>query len=96
MLVNIYGPNVDDQMFYKKLDDFISSNENKRFIIGGDFNTVLKVNLDKRGGLQSTNRKNREVITNIIEKYDLVDIWRTKHGTQQRLRGIRIQDSNFM
>ncbi|MES9884044.1 MAG: reverse transcriptase domain-containing protein [Sedimenticola sp.] len=84
LLINIYGPNTEGNTFFNQLDDFISQHENERMIIGGDFNVTLNCDLDKKGGLITTNKVNRDKIKNIIEKYDLSDIWRIQHGNQQR------------
>ena len=45
--INIYGPNKDELNIFEILEAYIRSNEDKNFIIGGDFNTVLHIHLDK-------------------------------------------------
>ena len=40
-LINIYGPNNDDVNFFEHLERYLKENDEKTFIIGGDFNTVL-------------------------------------------------------
>ena len=45
-------------------------------IIGGDFNLVLDVEKDKKGGLARTHKKSLEVINSASESLDLVDAWR--------------------
>ena len=50
------------------------------FIIGGDFNTVLDIHLDKKNGKLDTNKHCREKITDIQET-GLTDIWRDKRLT---------------
>ena len=47
-LVNIYGYNSDDTSLFDKLNNYLGENEDKTFIIGGDFNTVLNTELDKK------------------------------------------------
>ena len=44
--------------------------------MGGDFNLVLDVDKDKKGGLARTHKKSREVITNFFENLALIDAWR--------------------
>ena len=46
-IVNIYGPNNDDITLFNRLEDYMNENQEKTFIIGGDFNTVLNENLEK-------------------------------------------------
>ena len=47
-IINIYGPNKDELNIFEILEAYIRSNEDKTFIIGGDFNTVLDIHLDKK------------------------------------------------
>ena len=36
-LINIYGPNKDDVNFFEPLEKYLKENDEKTFIIGGDF-----------------------------------------------------------
>ena len=45
-------------------------------ILGGDFNLVLSVKKDKKGGMSRTHKKSLEIINNYCESLDLVDVWR--------------------
>ena len=47
-VINIYGPNNDDKSLFEQLLQYIIDNEDSDFIIGGDFNTVLNTDKDKR------------------------------------------------
>ena len=80
-ILNIYGPNKDEIDIFEILELYISTHEDKNFIIGGDFNTVLDIHLDKKNGKLDTHKRCRQKITNILETYDLTDIWRDKHPT---------------
>lgn len=53
-LVNVYSPNDDDPNFFKTLADRMEDFQKDEIIIGGDFNTVLDVQKDKKGGLPKT------------------------------------------
>ena len=44
--------------------------------MGGDFNLVLDVDKDKKGGLARTHKKSLEVINDFSENLDLIDAWR--------------------
>ena len=57
----------------------IAENEDMDFILGGDFNTVLNPEIDKRNGLLDTHKKCRCILNNIIDIHDLADIWRIQH-----------------
>ena len=78
-IVNIYGPNNDDTALFNKLEEYMKENQEKTFIIGGDFNTVLNENLDKRNGRTNTHILCRNKIKHITETFDLIDIWRDMH-----------------
>ena len=75
-LINIYGPNNDDTAFFKKLESFCAENEDKNFIIGGDFNVVIDPEVDKSGGIKNTHNRSRLKLNELISKYDLIDAWR--------------------
>ena len=75
-IINVYGPNKDDASFFDILEDYILSNDEKSFIMGGDFNTVLNVDLDKKNGNSHTHKKCTEKISSIINTSKIVDIWR--------------------
>ena len=75
----MYGPNNDEIRIFEKLEEYIKENEEKTIIIGGDFNTVLDETLDKRNGRTDTHRKCRSKIRNLMDTYNLIDIWRETH-----------------
>ena len=76
-LINIYGPNNDDTaFFFLKLESFCVENEDKNFIIGGDFNLVIDPEVDKSGGIKNTHNCSRLKLNELISKYDLIDAWR--------------------
>ena len=45
-------------------------------IIGGDFNLVLDIDIDKMGGLAKTHTIAVKVIKDHMTELDLVDVWR--------------------
>ena len=47
-ILNIYGPNEDNISLFDKLSNYLSINDQKSFIIGGDFNTVINYKVDKK------------------------------------------------
>ena len=66
-LINLYGPNNDDPAFFEQLEKYIRENNEKTFIVGGDFNTVINENIDKRNGRTGTHKLCRRTINNIID-----------------------------
>ena len=75
-LVNVYAPNEDDPNFFKILADHMEDFQKDEIIIGGDFNLVLDVQKDKKGGLPKTHNGARRTVSEISENLDLVDAWR--------------------
>ena len=49
-LVNIYAPNNDNPTFFQNVLDHLLSFECEKIIMGGDFNLVMGVQRDKKGG----------------------------------------------
>ena len=78
-IINIYGPNQDELNIFEILEAYIRSNEDKNFIIGGDFNTVLDIHLDKKNRRTDIHKLCRQKLIDILETYDFTDIWRDKH-----------------
>lgn len=76
VIINIYGPNKDDTFIFEKLRSFLLDKEDKTIIIGGDFNTVINPEIDKKNGNKNTQKKCREVIHKIKTQFNLGDIWR--------------------
>ena len=74
-LVNVYAPNVDEPNFFVSLFNDISLRPVENLIIGGDFNLVLDVRLDRYNSVYN-NHKSLEVIKEYIEELDLCDVWR--------------------
>lgn len=80
-LVNIYAPNIENlqNQFYDNLKDVFSQRkfeDSDRIIIGGDFNCILNAKLDKSGGIEKVKDSVVHKISNIIDSFDLIDIWR--------------------
>ena len=82
-MANIYAPNYNNPTFFLNLSQKIEDLSNENQIIGGDFNLVLNIDIDKLGGRQTTNLKSQEVLRNWCEHTDLIDIWRLQHPADQ-------------
>lgn len=83
-LINVYGPNKDDGIFFSDIAKLIDEYCEGSLILGGDFNTVLNLSLDKIGGRPRTNFKARDEILTLNENYNLIDIWRHKNPNTKR------------
>ena len=79
LLVNIYAPNEDDAKFYDNLFTVISEYNLQNTVIGGDYNLVQDLCMDKDGGRHKTNENARKCVIKYMETLDLVDVWRVKN-----------------
>ena len=73
-LVNIHAPNNDNPTFFQNLLDQILSFECEEVIMGGDFNLVIDVRKDKKGGNATTHRNLLKEVQNIANSLDLTDV----------------------
>ena len=76
ILINVYGPNKEDSNFYSVLENLLKQYEHETLIIGGDYNTIINSDKDKKNGRNDTNRNNKQQINSFMTNYDLNDIWR--------------------
>jgi len=100
LLVNIYGPNRDNELvaFYLSLLQTIVKNDFdtiENIIMGEDCNSPLKLTVDKRGG----NLFPRQSVINTMEELqsqlDLHDIWRIKTLRHVVIHGVN-WNPNFL
>ena len=78
-IINIYAPRTDSarQSFFSGLDEFISEDDDN--IIGGDFNCIGNVRLDKIGGNQNARQLAAASLQTISSHFNLCDVWRDRH-----------------
>jgi len=74
-ICNIYAPNKDDPAFFQNVSEQMTSFECEEIIFGGDFNLVLDVLKDKKGG---------KMVQNFQNNLDLTDIWRDLNPEERR------------
>ena len=53
--------------------------ELEHIVVGGDFNIVLDISVDKKGGLAKTNEKARVCVLKFMETLELFHIWRIRN-----------------
>jgi len=83
-LANIYAPNNDDPTFFSSVFIHLVDFKCEEIIIDGDFNLILDVEKDKKGGLARTHKKSLEVINSFSENLDLIDAWRVLNPESSR------------
>ena len=59
--------------------DLVGNLPNDNRIFGGDFNVILDLEIDRKGGSKLTNFKSQEIIQQWLSEKDLVDIWRVQN-----------------
>ena len=84
LLINLYGPNDDNPVFYQNLFNKIENLDTKNLIICGDWNLVMNYEIDTKNYRKKNNVKARETVLNYMDKLDLLDIWRKTHETVKR------------
>ncbi len=92
-LCNIYAPNSDEPEFFNDLTTLIDNIENVTRIIAGDFNLVMDLDIDKKGGRPVTNKKARDVLQTYMSDSNLVDIWRNQHPGERIFTWKRVKPS---
>jgi len=83
-LASFYGPNKDNPELISKIIDIIDNIEYDKLILGGDFNFVNNVSIDKMGGNPVTNEKCRKTLENWINYNNHLDIWRILNPHSKR------------
>lgn len=77
-IASIYAPNEDDVRFMIYAFTMVDQMGNDLKIIA-DFNTVLDLKLDIKGGKGYSNEKTRKFINEFLRQNELLDIWRFDH-----------------
>ena len=100
-LVSVYCPNdiSDRKTFLNNIDRYIHSP--KALILGGDWNCVENLKLDKFGGNPNNGSEGSEIIKNFKRAYGLVDSYRTLYPSKKMYtwindtRGIKTRIDRF-
>ena len=72
---NIYAPNDDSPEFFNSVFKTLAKFSEENIIIGGDFNTVMDLKLDRFNSTQNNNKAST-LIKTYMEQYQMYDIWR--------------------
>ena len=88
IVVNIYAPTKDNTTlqnnFLENLRIILENFTDKPLIIGGDFNTYLDSELDKRGGISPQTSSYKDNLIQFMEEFLLVDIWRLRNQDKRQ------------
>ena len=72
----MYAPNDDEPTFYRKFFNDVLDFRCEDLIIGGDFNLVLDLGKDKKGGRAKTHTESVKVLQIFMAEHNLMDAWR--------------------
>jgi exonuclease III len=78
-IANYYGPNDDNPSHLEDMINEIHKIEPEKLIVTGDYNLVMNIDIDKKGGLPRTNFKCQKLLKSWMEELELSDIWRIKN-----------------
>ena len=83
-ILNIYAPNNDDPNFFLETFAEMDKFENSSLILGGDFNATVS-DIDYQGTRhRHSNVRASNMISDLMEEYNLIDVWRHFHPTQRQ------------
>ena len=81
-IVNIYAPNIGAPQYIRQMLTAIKGEIDSNTIIVGDFNTPLSP-MDRSSKMKIN--KEAQALNDILDKMDLIDIYRTFHPKQNTL-----------
>ncbi len=83
-LIILYGPNNDSPEFFENLRPHLNENEQDYILICGDMNLVLDPGIDSNNYININNPKARLKLLEIMNEFDLIDIYRQNHPGKKR------------
>ena len=89
VLINLYNPNTENEQVevlntLLTMMKTIDINENTNILLAGDFNVFFNTNLECCGGNPSFKQKYVEKLIEIIQTFNLCDIWRIRNPKTKR------------
>jgi len=79
LLGNYYGPNIDCPEHLEEYLNLLIPSDGQEIISAGDYNLVMDVHMDKRGGLARTHEKSKNLLKCWCNNMETMDVWRVKH-----------------
>ena len=83
-IATLYAPNDDDPNFFLNFFDHLNDFQCDEVIIGGDFNLVLDLDMDKKGGLAKTHTESVKILKDFCAQFELLDAWRVLNPDTRR------------
>ena len=107
-LINLYGPNEDNPVFYDNIFKCIREFDNEKYLICGDFNLTLDQQLDTYNYRNINNPNSKKTISENLEYFNLTDpfrelypdlrkyTWRKKNPIKQARLDFFLISNNLM
>ena len=89
LLGSVYGPNTDNTQFYANLDRDLNQISNPTIMLGGDWNSTRNFELDNINYVTHNNPNSVKELTNLCNKYNLVDSWRINNKNKKQYTWIQ-------
>ena len=83
-LLTLYGPNKDNPEFFRRINMLLQKYNVTYNILCGDYNLVLRPEMDMYKYKNVNNPKAREEVLNLMESNNLLDIYRQQHPHTKR------------
>ena len=84
-LANFYAPSSGDQPeFFDTLTREVVNMDNELIIIGGDWNVAMNPKIDTNHPSNVYQARSRKKISDFMDSYDLVDVYRTLHSNTRK------------
>ena len=83
-IATLYAPNDDNPNFFLNFFDHLNDFQCDEVIIGGDFNLVLDLDMDKKGGLAKTPTESVKILKDFCAQVELLDAWRVLNPNTRR------------
>ena len=80
LICGLYGPNEDAPEFFEYIENLLIQNTECNIILCGDFNVTQNHSIDNENYAGEHNRRARVKLQDIMERQELVDIYREIHG----------------
>ena len=89
VIVNIYAPNkiTEKDLFFQNISSEFEKYDitlSDKLILGGDWNSILDINLDKKGGNKNIINTKPKKLSELTTLYELKDIWRILNPAIER------------
>ena len=89
LLINLYNPNTETEQVktlceLERMLDISSLDSYKNILFAADFNCFFNSDIEASGGNSALKKKSVSKLIQLLEKYDLIDIWRIRNPFSKR------------